>query len=173
MAIMKKVIVWVLVIVVVLVIVGIMQGVFFQEKFGLGAYTPKHWQEQNQIQISEALNQENKNLFIPQTTITLLKEEDYVFAFGIKNINSESLKYQIIIESISEKPIFGSNLSDNFLYEKEAQELQPEKIEVSPISITAEEISGTNLFVLKVMDVTNGEPGTLYASEKFLVTVKD
>ena len=170
---MKKVIVWILVVVVVLVIMGILGGVFFSTKIGPGAYTPEHWQEQRLIQIREALNQENKSVYLHGSRIILLKEENDTFSLGIKNVHIEKLKYKIIIESIQGKPIFGSDISDNFVYEQGVQELQPEEIEVLPILITAEETTGTDLFMLKVVDVTNGEPGTLYYSQKFLVTVTD
>ena len=100
------------------------------------------------------------------------KKDSNTIAIGVKNVKQGTLKYKVVVE-VEERgtPIFGNDITDNFLYTAEAEELQPTDTRVIPIRVTSDTTAGTGLFKIAVMDVTDGEPGTIYDSKNFFITV--
>jgi len=88
-------------------------------------------------------------------------------------VKQGTLKYKLVVQSAGGAPIFGTEINDNFLYATEVDELPPMEIQLIPVRITSETSAGTGQFKIIIQDVTDGGEGTLYASEKFMVTVKD
>ncbi len=129
--------------------------------------------EQFRQQMLIDLQAGDKKLSSPLTKITLLKNDSTFIVIGVKNVKQGTLKYKVVVEAEGGFPVFGDDISDNFLYSSKAEELQPTDTRVIPIRVTSETAAGTGLFKLSVIEVTEGEPGTVYDSKSFFITVTD
>ncbi|MBS3169836.1 hypothetical protein J4210_05090 [Candidatus Woesearchaeota archaeon] len=160
----------IVIIVIAFVVLGLGLG-FVRNQFGSFTDLGQQVTEQVRQQITDDLSRGDKKLSFPISEISLGKKEAKVTALGIKNVKAGTLKYEILIEAKGGAPIFGSEITDNFLYTVDIEELQPTETRIIPIRFTSETISGTGQFKVSIYDVTDETQKTLYDSKNFFITV--
>lgn len=160
----------IIIIVIAFVVLGLGLG-FVRGQFKSITETSSSVQEQVRQQVLEDLRTGDKKLSFPTAEVNIGKKESSIIAIGVKNVNQGLLKYKIQVEAKGGEEIFGTDISDNFLYVQEVEELQPTDARVVPIRITSETSSGTGQFKLSIIDVTAGDPGEPYDSKTFFITV--
>ena len=161
----------IVVVVIAFVVLGLGLG-FVRNQFGDIGRTTETIQEQIRQQILDDLRTGDKRLSFPGTEINLGKKESVVTAVGIKNVKQGMLRYKMVVQSAGGAAIFGDDISDNFLYASEVDELPPTESRLIPVRITSETLAGTGQFKIIIQDVTdNSAEGTLYDSKTFFITV--
>lgn len=128
-------------------------------------------QDQIKQQVLDDLSRGDKKLSFPTNEVIVSKKESTVVGVGVKNVKQGNLKYKLLIEAKGGAAVFGTEITDNFLYNTDDEELSPTDIRVIPVRITSETISGTGQFKISVIDVTESEAGTPYDSKTFFITV--
>lgn len=160
----------IIVVVIAFVVLGLGLS-FVRSQFKTMSETTSSVQEQIKQQILDDLRTGDKKLSFPASEVTIGKKESSVTAIGVKNTKQGLMKYKVDIKSMGGQEIFGKDITDNFLYVQEAEELGPTDTRVIPVRITSETAAGTGQFKLAIYDVTAGEPGELYDSKTFFITV--
>ncbi len=166
----------IVIVVIAFVVLGLGLG-FVRKQFAEIGSTTETIQEQIRQQILDDLRTGDKKLSFPTAEVTMGKKESKLIAIGVKNVNQGDLQYSIRIEpkgGAEGTDIFGGqstdDISDNFLYIQDVEELGPTDTRVIPIRITSETSSGTGQFKLIIQDVTTGTP-IIYDSKTFFITV--
>lgn len=160
----------IVIVVIAFVVLGLGLG-FVRNQFKQIGSTTEAVQEQIRQQILDDLRTGDKKLSFPTAEVSMGKKESSLLAIGVKNVKQGRLRYRLAVEEKGGVAIFGTDITDNFLYVAEAEELQPTDTRVIPIRITSETTSGTGQFKLSIIDVTEGEPGLVYDSKTFFITV--
>ena len=160
----------IVIIVIAVVILGLGVG-FVRNMFDDVGDLTESIQGEIKEKILDDLRTGDKKLSFSNTEINIGKKEAKVIALGIKNIKQGTLKYKVLIEEKGGDLIFGEDINNSFLYLEETEELGPTETRVIPVRITTETASGTGQFKLSILDVTDGEPGEVYDSKTFFITV--
>ena len=160
----------IVIVVIAFVVLGLGLG-FVRNQFKKIGETTGDIQQQIRQQIIEDLRTGDKKLSFPTSEVNLGKKESTNTGIGIKNTKQGTLKYKIEVQARGGDPIFGEDITDNFLYDFEVDELAPTDTRVVPIRITSETSAGTGQFKVVITDVTDGEPGVPYDSKSFFITV--
>ena len=159
----------IVIVVIAFVVLGLGLG-FVRGQFKSITETTTAIQEQIKQQILDDLRTGDKKLSFPATEITLGKKESTVTAIGIKNVQQGTLKYKIEIQKTGGGvAIFGEDVSDNFLYVQDTEELAPTETRIIPVRITSETSAGTGQFKIVIKDVNKAD--AIYDSKTFFITV--
>jgi len=160
----------IVIVVIAFVVLGLGLG-FVRNQFANFGGIADQVQEQIKQQITDDLARGDKKLSFPVSEITLNKKQSEVTGLGVKNVNVGTLKYRIEITSKGGADIFGTDISDNFLYSEDVEELSPTDTRIVPVRITSGIIPGTGQFKVSIYDVTDSAAETLYDSKTFFITV--
>lgn len=160
----------IVIVVIAFVVLGLGLG-FVRNQFKDIGSTTTSIQEQIKQQVLDDLRTGDKKLSFPASEITISKKESSVNAIGIKNVKQGNLKYKFELTQTGGSKIFGDDIQDNFLYSQDVEELPPTESRIIPIRITSETTSGTGQFKVTIKDVTEGEPGVVYDSKTFFITI--
>lgn len=164
-----------LILLIIIIICAIPLQVLLTSQAGCGGYnyTAQAYNIQEQIkqQVIDDLRTGDKKLVFPASEIIMNKKESKVNAIGIKNVKQGNLKYKLEIVQTGGDKIFGDDINDNFLYPQDIEELPAIESRPIPIRITSETTVGKGQFKVIIKDVTYGEPGVVYDSKEFSITV--
>jgi len=159
----------IVIVVIAFVVLGLGLG-FVRGQFKSITETTTSIQDQIRQQITEDLRTGDKKLSFPTNEFTINKKESTVTAIGIKNTQQGTLKYKIDVQRTEGgNLIFGEDVSDNFLYVRDPEELLPTETRIIPIRITSETSAGTGQFKIVIKDVNNAD--AIYDSKTFFITV--
>ncbi len=126
--------------------------------------------DQVKQQILDNLRTSDKKLSFPSNDITLQKGESKTIAIGVKNQLEQDLTFSIEITQPETGGTGGSSSDLNIksMYSSDEQTLGVTDVSVIPIKLTAQEISGTALYKIKLK---NSDSDEIYASKTFFVNV--
>lgn len=160
----------IVIVVIAFIVLGLGLG-FVRNVFKDIGDTTRTIQEDVKQKIIDDLRTGDKKLSFPASELTIGKKESKVTAVGVKNTNQGTLTYKLVIEQKGGDSIFGTEISDNFLYLTEEDQLTPTETRIIPIRITSETAAGTGQFKIMIQDVTAGDEGAPYDSKTFFITV--
>ncbi len=166
----------IVVVVIAFVVLGLGLG-FVRSQFKQISETSSAVQEQIKQSILDDLRTGEKKLSFPASEIKLGRLESSVTAFGIKNNNANDLKYQVKVTygGTGQQGQQGQEVisGDGFLYTEAVETLGPAEVRVIPLRITAGTPTGTGLYKITILDVTNPNPSEIkdYDSKTFFITV--